>query len=390
MGIAGLPKPRFATKTSSTTRSTTSATLANATRSSNYSQTKSSAVSFGIRAQRSTVGTGLVFNPGQYNSGYISQQRHAYNDNRVRFYNMPPVQNHKCNGSGGMSTLDKIMAFNALAQNLTGTTAQVINAFKTPQSNQTSGTSGMNGGSSTFTVTESITGMRSATSSLALGNAIQTAKTESDSLPDEIKNAEAELSTLEGNTNQIKSNLKNCANQIKAKTTQISECTATISSCEERIKSLEKIDPNDSNGSIAVLKSQKDEAVKKKEKLEAEIKQLEKDTTRLENELKDNENDIKEKEKQIKELKDKKQSIDQELLTQNKRLEQLKKAEKKTLDSLQSDIDKLITKYKDPKTSDAKKQEIQVQYQAKVNEYNDLLNKSQYRHARKTYDAYSI
>lgn len=375
MGIAGLPKPRFATKTSSTTRSTTSATLANATRSSNYSQTKSSAVSFGIRAQRSTVGSGLVFNPSQYNSGYISQQRHAYNDNRPRFYNMPPVQNHKCNGSGGMSTLDKIMAFNALAQNLTGTTAQVINALKTPQSNQTSGAGGMNGGSPTSIVTESITDMRSATSSIALDNAIKTAREESKSLPTQITKAETELNDLKKPMPEIEDN----CNKLTEEFTQVCSSITTLenskTSIENHIKSLQSQVPLDEttinseksllNRVIADLealnKKKTDLETRKKAAVEAQTKQKEA---------------IEAKEKEIKELKDKKQSIDQELLTQNKRLEQLKKSEKKTLDSLQSDIDKLIKDFKNSKTSDAKKQEIRVKYQAKVQEFKTLLQNS--------------
>lgn len=372
--VAGLQKPNFKARISSTGRATTSATLSKTSRSSGFSQAKSaSAVSYGIRAQRTTAGTGLVFNPSQYNSDYISKQRHAFNDNRVRSYERTPILNHVCKGSG-MGTFDKIMAFNSIANNILGTTTGVIDSFKKPQTKLSTTTRTMDG--ATTETSQVVTDMKNAKTSKDLDRAIKLAETESNGLPNKISTAETELSDLEGKTGELQTAYDAAVNAVRNNASAITIKENDIKRLESNLYELLRTNSDGpETKAISDKRAEIDKAKQELQDLKDATSKLQTDEQKAKEALDDNKNKIAEKKDEISELKAQKQSIDNELGSQRKRLENLKTQERKTLTRLSRELTDFQDKYKKEK-DDNKKAQIVTDYNTKLTEYNNLLNSS--------------
>lgn len=249
--VAGLQKPTFAKATSST-RTTTSAKLATSGRSTAYSKANQkqslSAVSYGIRAQRTVSGSGLIFNPSKLRDyrATISDQRHYYNDNRAGLYApMPQIAPAQSAGNNsGMSSLDKFALGMQAVNTLTGSLGQILDLSKSGKSsksgnssNSNSSVAKMNGPKDNNNAGKAaIDGMENAKDSTALRDAIATARGEFDRLDGretELKNLLNDNKTAE--YNDAKKNVSTKQSEVKDKEKTLSKCRGNVNSSKQSV-----------------------------------------------------------------------------------------------------------------------------------------------------------
>ena len=209
--VAGLQKPTFA-KATSLTRTTTSVKLATSDRSTAYSKANQkqslSAVRYGIGAQRTAAGSGLIFNPSKLRDyrATISAQRHYYNDKREGGLYTPPMPQtaplQSAGNNSGRSSLDKFTLGMQAVNTLTDSLGQILDLSKSGKSSKSGNSSksnssvdNMNGAQDNNAGKTAIDGMENAKDSTALKEA--------------IGNANGTLEKLEGQEQDLTEHVNN-------------------------------------------------------------------------------------------------------------------------------------------------------------------------------------
>ena len=192
MAVPGLQKLNISQNTGTTRSSGLKQVVAK-----NISNAKQAtgAMSFGIQAQRSSVGTGAIFNPKAFFGPSIAAQRDALNNNRTRVYNN--FGDYAYSNVGNNNGMNKFAAGLLAVSALADVSAQVITAAKSPKT--TSGTNSIEGAggkdktSTTSSSTKSLGEMKSAKDSSTLRGAIETAKSDKSGMEAELKTLESKL-----------------------------------------------------------------------------------------------------------------------------------------------------------------------------------------------------
>lgn len=239
MAVPGLQKLNISQNTGTTRSSGLKQVVAK-----NISNAKQAtgAMSFGIQAQRSSVGTGAIFNPKAFYGPSIAAQRAALNSNRTRVYNN--FGDYAYSNVGNNNGMNKFAAGLLAVSALADVSAQIITAAKSPKT--TSGTNSIEGAggkdktSTTSSSTKSLGEMKSAKDSSTLRGAIETAKSDKSGM-------EAELKTLESKLPEMKE-------ASEAATKQLEELTPKVEAKEKEVK-LKEADVKAKEGDVNEKKS---------------------------------------------------------------------------------------------------------------------------------------
>ena len=231
VGRPGLQKLNIVQNTANKTATVSSNALkTTAAKGLATAQRATGGVSYGILAQRSTVGTGAIFNPKQYNSDSIAMQRMQLNSNRVQVNNnFVPISSNQCSSSD-----NKFATALMAMQMLNKTLESAIPKSKSDGTVRDSVLSQIKNAKTSGDIEKTLNDVKSQ---------LQKIETETPKLEKEVKDAKTandKAKTNLQNTNKgietEKQNIQKCDGQITKLSSQISEVDASIKVLELELK----------------------------------------------------------------------------------------------------------------------------------------------------------
>lgn len=381
--------------TPTTLKASVSQSLANAQRATG-------GVSYGIMAQRTAVGSGVIFSVKQFNSNSIAMQRDLLNANRVRVNNnIVAPKAHNCSGSSNkfedaLAVMQILNKFGALA------TAKTDKSSGTKQPDGAGGTktSDLSGILSQLNSAKTSGDVESALTSIK--GKLATIETETPKLQKEVEDAKANeeqaktnLKTTNESIDNEKQNVQKQEGQINKLGSQISSLETTIgdiskkildvdtqiakamgakqdtSALESQKRSLEAL-KEQKETELSEIKQKKANAEKSKSDSEAKLKDLNANKEKYTKELQDSGKTVKESQAKLEKMQTQKNELENAKTSAEKKLETQSKKDGNSLKSMKNKLDGYANDFAKETNTD-KKNKISEKYTALAKEFNSTL-----------------
>lgn len=203
--------------------------------------TRTTIPGFGVMAQRSTVGTGSIFNAKEYNSMSHSMLRHDLNDNRVKVFNnlggsyYMDLPSSNSSDNKFASALFAVGALASVAGSIIEATKSTEGAGESKAPSNKKSLTGTDTSSTT-----SLSDMKDAKDSTTLRSAIEAAEADKTSMQSELTTLEGQLPSMKEASEAATKQLEALKPQVEAKEKEVKQKETNVSDKETALSAAEK------------------------------------------------------------------------------------------------------------------------------------------------------